>query len=89
MDHSENLAPFSEVFGIYHYQEMDDHVKEKVKLVLEVLLNSSTQIKDDTCLNKLIDLLRTKCMIYIVSKKDQLKFTVCCLQPSLLFHLAV
>ncbi|XP_071129438.1 uncharacterized protein [Mytilus edulis] len=39
---------------------MDDHVKEKVKLVLEVLLNSSTQIKDDTCLNKLIDLLRTK-----------------------------
>ncbi|VDI63061.1 Hypothetical predicted protein, partial [Mytilus galloprovincialis] len=60
MDHSENLAPFSEIFGIYHYQEMDDHVKEKVKLVLDVLLNSSTQIKDDTCLNKLIDLLRTK-----------------------------
>ncbi|CAC5409592.1 BRAT1 [Mytilus coruscus] len=39
---------------------MDDHVKEKVKLVLEVLLNSSTHIKDDTCLNKLIDLLRKK-----------------------------
>lgn len=41
---------------------MDDKVKEKLRCVLDVLVKPFTNIKDDTCLNKLIDFLQTNCM---------------------------
>lgn len=47
-------------------ETMDDKVKEKLKCVLDVLVKPFANIKDDTCLNKLIDFLQTDCMtIYL------------------------
>ena len=63
------FGSFGAIFGsllILLKEAMDDKVKEKLKCVLDILVKPFANIKDDTCLNKLIDFLQTNCMtIYL------------------------